>query len=156
MDAILVHFFRSLMILSNVTDSLDSYLERDLLLDFLCKTFEVEAEIHGECIRYIETDIFIYEERKEAVYMAYMDYEAYNNSIENSPQVNQSIQQATYAQQEPITNGFVASQVINGRESKRETLAKDSYVASEFVDFTSNAESLASKAKATLKSSGMD
>lgn len=97
MDAILVHFFRSLMILSNITDSLDSYLERDLLLDFLCKTFEVEAEIHGECIRYIETDIFIYEESKEAVYMAYMDYEAYNSLVESSPQVNQSFQQATYA-----------------------------------------------------------
>lgn len=79
MDSILVHFFRSLMILSNVTDSLDCYLQRDLVLDFLCKTFEVEAEIHGECIRYIETDIFIYEERREAVYMAYMDYEAHNH-----------------------------------------------------------------------------
>lgn len=48
------------MILSSVTDSLDSYIDRDTLLNFLCKTFEVEAEVHGECIRYTETDIFIY------------------------------------------------------------------------------------------------
>ena len=128
------------------------------MLDFLCKTFEVEAEIHGECIRYIETDIFIYEERKEAVYMAYMDYEAYNQYVESSPQVNQSFQQATYAEQAPAINGFAAqqNQVTSQPDSKRELLAKDSYVASEFIDFTSNAETLASKAKVTLKSSGMD
>ena len=121
MDTILVHFFRSLMILSRVTDSLDSYLERDLVLDFLCKTFEVEAEIHGECIRYIETDIFIYEESREAVYMAYMDYEAQNQQVESSPQVNQSLQQGTYAEPATAVNGFAAlqNQVASQPESKR-------------------------------------
>jgi hypothetical protein len=79
LDKILIHFFRSLLILSNVTDSLDGYINRDDLLDFLCKTFEVDAEIHGECIRYTETDIFIYEQTPQAVYMAYMDYELNNN-----------------------------------------------------------------------------
>lgn len=42
--------------------------------------FEVDAEIHGECVRYAETDIFVYEEVPTAVYMAYMDYDNYNNS----------------------------------------------------------------------------
>jgi hypothetical protein len=79
LDKIFIHFFRSLLILSNVTDSLDGYINRDDLLDFLCKTFEVDAEIHGECIRYTETDIFIYEQTPQAVYMAYMDYELNNN-----------------------------------------------------------------------------
>lgn len=35
-------------------------------------------------------------------------------------------------------------------------LAKDSYIASEFMDFTSNVETLTAKAKVTLKESGMD
>jgi hypothetical protein len=35
-------------------------------------------------------------------------------------------------------------------------LAKDSYIASEFVDFTSNIETLTAKAKITLKEYGMD
>lgn len=35
-------------------------------------------------------------------------------------------------------------------------LAKDSYIASEFMDFTSNVETLTAKAKITLKESGMD
>lgn len=87
-----------------------------------------------------------------------MDYEAYNQYVEGSPQVNQSFQQATYAEQAPAINGFAAqqNQMASQPDSKRESLAKDSYVASEFIDFTSNAETLASKAKVTLKSSGMD
>lgn len=39
LDKIFVHFFRSMMILSNVTDSLNSYLQRDVLLEYLCKNF---------------------------------------------------------------------------------------------------------------------
>lgn len=47
LDKIFIHFYRSLLILSNVTNSLDNYIDRDVLLDFLCKMFEVDAEIHG-------------------------------------------------------------------------------------------------------------
>jgi hypothetical protein len=92
--------------------------------------------------------------------MAYMDYENYNNSLEQSPQVNQSVQQPTYAPPEtkaPQIESFsYGNQVQQAAapykpESKRETLAKDSYIAGEFLDFTSNVEALTSKAKVTLK-----
>lgn len=43
MDTIFVHFFRSFLILTGVTDALDSYINRDELLDYLCKSFEVEV-----------------------------------------------------------------------------------------------------------------
>lgn len=39
LDKIFVHFFRSYLILFNVTPSLDAYIQRDILLDFLCKEF---------------------------------------------------------------------------------------------------------------------
>jgi len=74
MDSIFVHFFRSLLILMEKATDLDSYIPRDDLLGFLCPYFGVEVEIHNECIKYVETDIFVYELNPAAVYMAYMDY----------------------------------------------------------------------------------
>ena len=113
MDKILVHFFRSLMMLSNVIDSLDSYIERDKLLNFLCETFDVQANIYGQCIRYTDTDIFVYQLNQKAIYMAYMDYDNYNNSVEESPR-NVSSQQPAYQQinEQP---SYVNSSIYNNQ-----------------------------------------
>jgi hypothetical protein len=75
MDYIFVNFFRSFLILMEKTDSLDSYIARDDLLGFLCPYFGVEVEMHNECIKYVDSDIFVYELNPNAIYMAYMDYE---------------------------------------------------------------------------------
>jgi hypothetical protein len=61
MDKIFVHFYRSLLILSSITDSLTSYIETNRLLEFLKNSFEVDIEVYDRCIKYVETDIFVYE-----------------------------------------------------------------------------------------------
>lgn len=38
----------------------------------------MEISIHDKCIKFVETDIFIYEEDPKEVYMAYMDYDKVN------------------------------------------------------------------------------
>lgn len=72
MDVILVHFFRTLLILTSQTENLDNYIPKEQLIDYLCNFFGVEVEFHGECCHYIESDIFVYEENESAVYMAYI------------------------------------------------------------------------------------
>jgi hypothetical protein len=96
--------------------------------------------------------------------MAYMDYEAYNNSLERS--ANEAL--ATNGNNYDITqskNAVLSSFNPSSQENRApevrvdrsmNMLAKDSYIASEFVDFTSNVEALTAKAKITLKESGMD
>ena len=85
MDVIFVHFFRTLLILMNQTDSLDNYIPRNYLLDFLCEFFGIEKEDHDECIKYVETDVFVYDFSIDAVFMAYMDYSA-EESYQAPPQ----------------------------------------------------------------------
>jgi hypothetical protein len=62
MDTVLIYFFRAILILTGKTDSLDSYIDRDELYDFLCSYFNIEISLHDKCIKFVETDIFIYEE----------------------------------------------------------------------------------------------
>jgi hypothetical protein len=31
--------------------------------------------VHDRCVKFVETDIFVYEESPQLVFMAYMDYE---------------------------------------------------------------------------------
>lgn len=35
----------------------------------------MDVEVYDRCIKYVETDIFVYEEDIQHVYMAYMDFE---------------------------------------------------------------------------------
>lgn len=83
MDTVFIYFFRAILILTGKTDALDSYIERDDLLQFLCTYFSVQISVHDKCIKFVETDIFIYEEDPKQVFMAYMDYENYPNSAQN-------------------------------------------------------------------------
>lgn len=61
MDTVMIYFFRSILILTGRTDSLDSYIDREELLQYLCNYFEVEITFHDRCIKFVETDIFVYE-----------------------------------------------------------------------------------------------
>lgn len=75
MDTVMIYFFRSILILTGRTDALDSYIDREDLLQYLCNYFGVEITFHDRCIKFVETDIFVYEEDPKEVFMAYMDYE---------------------------------------------------------------------------------
>jgi hypothetical protein len=61
MDVIMVHFFRTLLILMDKTESLDNFIPRDELLAFLCPFFGMDVEIHDNCIKYVDTDVFAYD-----------------------------------------------------------------------------------------------
>lgn len=41
-------------------------------MSFLCGFFGIEVEFHDECIRYVDSDIFVYDYSENAVYMAYI------------------------------------------------------------------------------------
>lgn len=73
MDTVFIYFFRAILILTGKTDALDSYIEREDLFQFLCGYFNVEISTHEKCIKFVETDIFVYEEDPSDVYMAYME-----------------------------------------------------------------------------------
>jgi hypothetical protein len=79
MDTVFIYFFRAILILTGKTEGLDSYIERDELLQFLGSYFAVEISVHDRCIKFVETDIFVYEEDPKEVFMAYMDYDNYQD-----------------------------------------------------------------------------
>lgn len=75
-DTVFIYFFRSILILTNTTDSIDSYIDRMTLFSMLTDHFNVQMEIHDNCIRFPQSDIFVYEERPDEVFMAYIDTDA--------------------------------------------------------------------------------
>lgn len=53
---------------------MDNFIPRDDLLSFLCGFFAIEVELHDSCIKYVDTDVFVYDYSDRAVYMAYINY----------------------------------------------------------------------------------
>lgn len=73
MDTVFIFFLRSILILTGNADSLDSYIDRESLLSFLCSYFNVEVSTHDRCVKFVETDIFVFEEDPKKVYMAFIE-----------------------------------------------------------------------------------
>ena len=67
-----VVFIRSVLILNNVVEDLSSYVDRSEVFNALTAFFEVEMNIHGNCIHFPQTDVFVFEDTPEEVFMAYM------------------------------------------------------------------------------------
>jgi hypothetical protein len=59
-DTVFIYFFRSILILTNTTDSLDSYIDRTTLFNILTDHFNVQMDVHDNCIRFPQSDIFVY------------------------------------------------------------------------------------------------
>ena len=53
MDTILIYFFRAILILTGKADALDSYIERDELVQYLCSYFSVDITFHDKCIKFV-------------------------------------------------------------------------------------------------------
>ena len=101
MDVILVHFFRTLLILTNQAQTLDNYIPKETLIENLCNFFGVDVQFHGECCHYVDSDIFVYEENEAAVYMAYISpYDMSSNYQAENIQSREQIA-PTYQVQEP-------------------------------------------------------
>ncbi len=60
MDTVFVYFLRSILILTNSTDSLHTYIDKMSLFNFLVSYFNIEINIHENCVRFPQTDIFVY------------------------------------------------------------------------------------------------
>ena len=54
------------------SESLDNFIPRDELLAFLCPFFGIDVEIHDSCIKYVDSDVFVYDLNERAVFMAFM------------------------------------------------------------------------------------
>ena len=74
MDEVFVAFMRSIMVLTGTCDNLDQYLPWRETYDFLSKYFAVEIAFHDNCLKFVDTDIFVYQDTEEEVFMAYMDF----------------------------------------------------------------------------------
>lgn len=166
MDSIMVHFFRTLMILMDKTESLDNFITRDDLLAFLCPFFGIDVEIHDNCIKYVDTDVFVYDMNERTVFMAYINYTEDNDTsgatgvgavIASKPEVESKevIEQKHIELAGKLAVTAVVSNVLpEDNDTSGSVKAKESYIASEWNDYTldPSAERLASKGM-TLKGS---
>ena len=75
MDTVFIAFLRSIMILTGNCEALEDYLPWRHTYDFLSKYFAVEVAFHDNCIKFVDTDIFVYQDSEQEVFMAYMDYD---------------------------------------------------------------------------------
>lgn len=75
MDTVFIYFFRAILILTGKTDGIDSYIDRNELLGFLGSYFDIQLSVHDKCIKFVDTDVFVYEEDPKEVFMAYMEYD---------------------------------------------------------------------------------
>ena len=59
------------------TESLDNFIPRDELLSFLCPFFGIDVEVHDNCIKYVDTDVFAYDYNDRITFLAYINYNDY-------------------------------------------------------------------------------
>jgi hypothetical protein len=131
MDEIFILFFRSLLIIFEKADSLDTYLSRDEILDTLNPFFNVNVQKHGDCITYTDSDIFVYELNPAAVYMAYMDDSKFVQVDQPEPTYKE---EPVYVEdlQQKLTAPQVPQETLVARptsEKSNSGPAKDSYIA---------------------------
>jgi hypothetical protein len=51
-DTVFIYFFRSILILTGMADSLHSFIDRVELLQFLSTHFSVKISTYGKCIKF--------------------------------------------------------------------------------------------------------
>jgi len=51
-DTVFIYFFRTILIITGKTDSIDSFIDRVELLQFLSTHFDVKISTHGKCIKF--------------------------------------------------------------------------------------------------------
>jgi hypothetical protein len=62
MDEVFINFFRTVVILANITNHYDAYIDKTELFDFLSSFFTVDISAYDKCLKFVESDIFVYEE----------------------------------------------------------------------------------------------
>jgi len=146
------------MILMDKAESLDNFIPRDELLSFLCSFFGIEVELHDACIKYVDTDVFVYDHRENLVYMAYIIYTEEPTesqpTYENEVHKYQQKEEHTFAPISTVSNAAPPGQASGRAPSSSVGGGKESYIASEFYDYTNDnlAGGLANKGT-TLKGS---
>lgn len=48
--------------IASVTNEFDSYIEKNELFDFLSSFFSVDISSYDKCLKFVESDIFVYQE----------------------------------------------------------------------------------------------
>lgn len=75
--------------IASVTNEYDSYIDKNELFDFLSSFFSVDISSYDKCLKFLESDIFVYEQDPENIYMAYIR----DDEEEDGQQEHQSTQQ---------------------------------------------------------------
>lgn len=84
-DTILVYFFRSLAIYAELTNDFDTYIDKTVLFGFLLEQFSIDAQMfEDKCIKFIEAEVFVYEENERTVYLVYKDIDSAISDPTNS------------------------------------------------------------------------
>ena len=61
MDTVFIYFFRSIFLLTGHGQSINEYIDKMTLFNFLNQHFEVQMEVHdNSVIRFPQSDIFVY------------------------------------------------------------------------------------------------
>lgn len=71
-DTVFSYLMRTLLILNNKAQSFDEFIGRSETFAYLSSIFDIQMELFENCIKFLEADIFAYEEDPREVYMAYI------------------------------------------------------------------------------------
>ena len=81
MDEVMVYFLRSVLIANRKCLKVDEYIPREDMFEFLAAFFCVDIALYENCLKFIDSDVFIYEESPEKIYMIYIDYKEHIHLI---------------------------------------------------------------------------
>jgi hypothetical protein len=62
LDKVFINFFRSVLMIASLTNDFNSYIDKNELFDFLSSLFSVDISSYDKCLKFVESDIFVYEE----------------------------------------------------------------------------------------------
>lgn len=72
LNDVFTNFFRTVVMIASITPSYEAYIDKNELFDFLSSFFSVDISSYDKCLKFVESDIFVYEENQENIYMAYI------------------------------------------------------------------------------------
>lgn len=78
-DTVFVLYFRSILIYAGKIFDVEEIIDKKELFEFLLTYFDIQATLYNNCLKFTDTDIFIYEESIDEIYMVYIDYNKKNN-----------------------------------------------------------------------------
>lgn len=71
-DLVFTYVMRSLLILNMQAEECEQFVDKEQLLGVLGRIFDVEFENMAKCTKFVQSDVFVYEESAFQMYMVYL------------------------------------------------------------------------------------